>query len=63
MQNRSAFHQISAERRCFLALEPNLSELLSDPMTVALMAADHVERGDLDLLIADARARRDRHAG
>jgi hypothetical protein len=63
MLNHSSFQQVSAERRCFLAVEPKLSELLSDPMTVALMAADHVARGDLDLLIADARARRNHHAG
>ena len=63
MPNQSSFQQVSSERRCFLAVEPNLSELLSDPMTVALMAADHVERGDLELLIEDARARRDHHAG
>jgi len=46
-----------------LAVEPNLSELLSDPMTMALMAADHVERRELDRLIAVARGRRDDYAG
>lgn len=55
MQHESDFHRVSVDCQCFLAVEPNLSELLSDPMTIALMAADHVERGDLDLLIARAR--------
>ncbi|HZK92423.1 MAG TPA: hypothetical protein VFC56_19970 [Stellaceae bacterium] len=63
MLNQSSFQRVSAKRRCLHALEPNLSELLSDPMMMALMAADRVDRGELDLLIADARARRDQHAG
>jgi hypothetical protein len=63
MRNQSQFQQICTEHRCFLAVEPSLSELLSDPMTVALMAADHVDRSDLDRLIAGARGRRDRHVG
>ena len=63
MLNRSSLQRVSAECRCFLAIEPNLSELLSDPMTLALMTADHVERPDLDRLIAAARVGRDHHAG
>ena len=63
MSNQSSFQRVSAECRCFLAVEPNLSELLSDPMTMALMAADHVERRELDRLIAVARGRRDDYAG
>jgi hypothetical protein len=55
MQNQSSFQQVSAECRCFLAVEPNLSELLRDPMTVALMAADHVDHGELDALLAQVR--------
>ncbi len=27
--------------------EPTLAEVLSDPVTLAVMAADHVDRGDL----------------
>ena len=62
MSNQSSFQRVSAECQCFLAVEPNLSELLSDPMTMALMAADHVERRELDRLIAVAQGRRDHHA-
>ena len=63
MSNQSSFQQVSEQCQCFFALEPNLSELLSDPMTLALMAADHVQRSELYRLIATARSRRDHHAG
>jgi hypothetical protein len=63
MPSPSAFQQVSRECQCFLAVEPNLSELLADPMTVALMAADHVEKQELDLLIAAARDQCEHHAG
>jgi len=35
--------------------EPTLSDLLRDPIAEALMAADHVELHDLDILLATAR--------
>jgi hypothetical protein len=35
--------------------EPALSDLLRDPIAEALMAADHVELHDLDILLATAR--------
>jgi len=41
--------------RCGFAGEPALSELLRDPIAHALMAADHVEHGELDALLATAR--------
>ena len=37
--------------------EPSLSELLSDPIAQALMAADGVECHHLDALFANARCR------
>jgi hypothetical protein len=40
---------------CSFAFEPDLSELLRDPMTVALMEADNVDRRELDVLLADTR--------
>jgi hypothetical protein len=45
-----------AARRCWRAAgEPRLSELMGDPMTLALMAADRVDRHDLDVLFDRAR--------
>jgi hypothetical protein len=38
-----------------LACELDLAALLRDPMTQALMAADRVDRGELDSLLAGAR--------
>jgi hypothetical protein len=35
--------------------EPTLSDLLRDPIAEALMAADHVELRDLNILLATAR--------
>ncbi|MFZ2005632.1 MAG: hypothetical protein WB697_04925 [Stellaceae bacterium] len=43
-----------AGRRAFLT-EPDLGELMRDPMTEALMAADHVDRRELCALIAQMR--------
>ena len=40
---------------CSFIMEPDLGELLSDPMTLALMKADRVDPGALDALIAGAR--------
>jgi hypothetical protein len=37
--------------------EPSLSELLSDPIAQALMAADGVKRHHLDALFANTRCR------
>ena len=34
--------------------EPTLSDLLQDPITLALMAADHVDRSQLDAVLAAA---------
>ena len=42
-------------RRAFVA-EPDLAELMRDPMTQALMAADRVDRRDLCSLISQVRA-------
>jgi hypothetical protein len=43
-------------RRSFLA-EPALAELMHDPMTQALMAADRVDRHALDALLTHVRAK------
>jgi hypothetical protein len=43
-------------RRNFLA-EPALAELMHDPMTQALMAADRVDRRALDALLTQVRAK------
>jgi hypothetical protein len=43
------------DRNCSFIVEPDLSELLHDPMTKALMAADRVDRRALEMLIAGAR--------
>jgi len=42
---------IAVGRRCKLVAEPDLAELMGDPMTEALMAADGVDRGALDALL------------
>jgi hypothetical protein len=45
-----------AVRRCWCASEePRLSDLLGDPMMLALLAADRVDRRDLDALFDRAR--------
>ena len=38
------------------AAEPKLADILSDPMTQALMVADRVDHRDLEMLLEDARA-------
>jgi hypothetical protein len=47
-------------RWCYVA-EPDLSELLRDPIARALMAADRVDRGELDALFDRTRGRLRRH--
>ena len=42
-------------RRQFIT-EPGLAELIGDPMTQALMAADRVDRGELCTLLSQVRA-------
>jgi hypothetical protein len=54
MINHTIFQTVSASCR-YAVPEPNLSELLRDPMTLALMKADRVDRGALEVLIAGAR--------
>ena len=36
--------------------EPSLDELMRDPMTLALMAADRVDHGQLNALLAQVRS-------
>ena len=38
--------------RCGCFAEPDLAELMRDPMTLALMAADRVDRHEFDVLLA-----------
>ena len=47
----------AADGRRFVVAEPNLNELLCDPMTVALMAADHVDRNDFNAMLTQLRSR------
>jgi hypothetical protein len=54
MVNHSSIEQ-TATARCCVVLEPDLRELLRDPMTVALMQADRVDRHALEALIAGTR--------
>jgi hypothetical protein len=43
-------------RRCWrVSREPDLQDLMRDPLTLAVMAADRVERHDLENLLAGAR--------
>jgi hypothetical protein len=51
----SGFFVLNSNPR--LAREPALNELLSDPMTLALMAADRVDRHQFDVLLTQVRAR------
>lgn len=47
---------IRSQRDCgWFTREPDLADMLRDPMMQALMAADHVDDRDLDALLADAR--------
>jgi hypothetical protein len=55
MQSQEFFQAATRRCRC-LTGEPQLSDLLRDPMTVALMAADRVDRRDLDALFARTRS-------
>lgn len=43
----------SADRQCFA--EPDLGELMRDPLTLAVMAADRVDVCRLHALLADVR--------
>jgi hypothetical protein len=40
-----------------LGAEPGLSDLMQDPLTVALMAADRVDRRELNALLDQARCK------
>jgi hypothetical protein len=42
-------------RRRSLVAEPDLHELMRDPMTLALMAADRVDHGALDAMLTRLR--------
>jgi hypothetical protein len=44
----------TSRRRSYVA-EPDLDELMRDPMTVALMAADGIDRRELDALLRQAK--------
>jgi len=44
----------TTRRRCSI-VEPDLDELMRDPLTLALMAADRVDRSELDALLTQAR--------
>jgi hypothetical protein len=54
MQTQEFSRARANRRRCYTS-EPELSDLLRDPMTVALMAADNVDRHRLDALFDWAR--------
>jgi hypothetical protein len=57
MQNTlidAADRQAAPSVSCFYA-EPTLADLLSDPMTHNVMAADHIDYWDLDTLLRTAR--------
>jgi len=51
----TACDRFAADRRRSVFAEPDLAELMRDPMTLAVMAADHVDRGELDTLLAELR--------
>ena len=54
---------VRSHRRCWCAAqEPKLTELLRDPMMLALMAADRIDRRDLDVLFDQARGKLRRRA-
>jgi hypothetical protein len=46
---------VTTSRQDHFPGEPTLSDLLQDPITQALMAADHVDRSQLDTLLEAAR--------
>jgi hypothetical protein len=48
--------QFGAPRRRSCMAEPKLDELMRDPMTLALMAADRVDHNDLNALFAQVRS-------
>lgn len=48
-------HELFASRRRSFFAEPNLAELMLDPMTQALMAADRVDRCELKALLSQVR--------
>jgi hypothetical protein len=57
-------HFMPANGRCSrFVWEPGLAEVLRDPMIVALMAADRVDRRDLDVLFDRTRSSLRRRAG
>ena len=45
----------ATSRRRSLVPEPDLDELMQDPMTIALMAADRVDHHALDAMLARLR--------
>jgi hypothetical protein len=47
----------AAPAACWCGGEPKVADLLRDPITRALMAADHVERCEMRTLLASARGR------
>jgi hypothetical protein len=55
MQTLDVAYAQSRQCRC-LGAEPQLGELLRDPMTLALMTADRVDRRELDALFDRTRS-------
>ena len=47
--------ELFTSRRGSWVWEPNLSEIMRDPMTQALMAADRVDRHELKTLLSQVR--------
>jgi hypothetical protein len=47
--------ELSVSGRRSLVGEPNLAELMQDPITLALMAADRVDRCELNMLLSQVR--------
>jgi hypothetical protein len=54
MQNQE-FARSAHRRNCRCGVSPRLADLLRDPMTMALMDADRVDRRELDALVDWAR--------
>jgi hypothetical protein len=52
----AACELFGSSRRRNCVAEPNLDELMRDPMTLALMAADGVDRHELQTLFTQVRS-------
>ena len=57
MRERTGKHRSQGDRGCRNAKEPSIEEMLADPIVRAIMAADGIQAGELEMLVRSAAKR------